>query len=71
MKKKLSYDEIIEMARNLPDCLVGELANWRYIVASGGGIHIYYFGDPIEIKDPSEWSCGAKAFGEMFWKELA
>lgn len=50
------------------------LKNWRYIVYTGNGLHIYYMGDAIEIPDKEIWSKGLNslidevenAFGEEF-----
>lgn len=32
--------------------------NWRYMVYTGNGIHIYYFFDPISIYDKALWRLG-------------
>lgn len=34
------------------------LQNWRYMVYTGNGIHVYYFGDTDAIRDKRWWSLG-------------
>lgn len=41
------------------------LKNWRYIVFTGNGLHVYYFADePLEIKDKNAWKMGLKTYVE-------
>ncbi len=41
------------------------LSQWRYVVFTGNGIHIYYFFDPVEVKDKGFWRVGlAKMIAE-------
>lgn len=41
------------------------LGDWRYMVFTGNGIHVYYFFDPIEVKDKALWREGMLYFCEM------
>lgn len=34
------------------------LQNWRYMIYTGNGIHVYYFGDPCKIENKVWWSDG-------------
>lgn len=34
------------------------LAGWRYMVFTGNGIHVYYFGAPVVIENKRWWSIG-------------
>lgn len=45
----------------LPRLAQSKFKNWRYIVFTGNGLHLYFFGQkPVEIIDPNHWKLGVK-----------
>lgn len=34
------------------------LSHWRYMVFSGNGIHVHYFGEPVSVDSPEKWKLG-------------
>ncbi|PIR48109.1 hypothetical protein COU80_06065 [Candidatus Peregrinibacteria bacterium CG10_big_fil_rev_8_21_14_0_10_55_24] len=54
---KEAADGIEEQLRNHP-----VLGQWRYIVFSGNGLHLYYFGDSIQITSAENWKGGMNTF---------
>jgi hypothetical protein len=37
-------------------------SDWRYVVFTGNGLHIYYFGNPVKVEDKNAWRHGLGAF---------
>jgi hypothetical protein len=44
------------------------LKNWRYLIFSGNGCHVYYFGDPVEVTSKEQWRSGMKRLHEAVKK---
>lgn len=45
-----TWKELLELDR--------ELRDWRYIVFTGNGLHIYYMFEPVEVADKNAWKMG-------------
>jgi len=65
----LEDEDIVYWGENtLPELLSADavLAKWRYIIFSGNGIHVYYFGkQAIEISDKNAWKEGLRVLIEQ------
>ncbi len=51
-----------QWAKECLQSMGGVFANWRYVVFTGNGLHIYYFGDAIEIESKDNWRAGINDF---------
>lgn len=62
--------EIKEVGYSLPEVLSKHefFSKWRYIDFSGNGIHIHFFGDPVEIQSIEHWSQGMQHLVSAFEK---
>lgn len=38
------------------------LKKWRYIVFTGNGLHVHFFGDPVSISSAEQWKAGMQLF---------
>jgi archaellum biogenesis ATPase FlaH len=62
-EKEITDNDIRELTAWVGEALIvegGALGKWRYIVFSGNGLHIHYFGDPVEIQSIEDWKNGLK-----------
>ncbi|MEI8230584.1 MAG: AAA family ATPase [Candidatus Peregrinibacteria bacterium] len=64
---RTQYPDITdEEIRELGKWFAGALADhpylslWRYIVFSGNGIHVHYFGDPVQLVSAEHWREGMR-----------
>lgn len=57
---EMTDDDIKSYAETLKDILATDktLSQWRYIVFTGNGLHVYYVGEPVEIRDRTAWKMG-------------
>jgi len=56
----ISDDEIIKIADYVEQKLATHdlLKHWKYMIFTGNGIHVYFFGDVVDIKNKRWWSLG-------------
>jgi hypothetical protein len=47
-------------------------SDWRYVVFTGNGLHVYYFGEPVVVANLPKgvWAAGVKGFLQLVEKEV-
>jgi len=61
-KEPRSIAEIKEFSSVITDAFKGHpiLDNWSAVIFTGGGLHITYFGNPVEIESPEHYKAAMK-----------
>lgn len=61
--EEISDEQIKGVAHELITKLTADtfLSRWRYIVFSGNGLHVYYIGESVEVKQPEAWKIGMQS----------
>jgi hypothetical protein len=61
--KEMSDEQIKDVSQELITKLKADtfLSKWRYIVFSGNGLHVYYIGESVDVKQSEAWKIGMQS----------